>query len=445
MRNNLFIFLFSLTTMFSFGQINPSTEHFRDSINKWTIEAYVGQSKGIRPYSPGYFTSNPDKYAGDLRINHFNAGVRYMISPKFGFKLDLGFDKMSNNKKTLSLPFEVQTYTVGIQGVINVARLLNLEDYLGRFGILVHAGGTFSMTTPKMNTPIASYKGQTEDNGGIIFGVSPQYRITPKFSILADLTLQNNIRQHYTWDGALSADLSNLSGQLVSMSLGLSYSFGREKIHGDWAIIPDESMKRIEPLEKRIGEMETLMNDTDKDGVPDYLDTENNTTAGVAVDTKGRAIDLNGNGVPDELESYIENKYSTLNNGGNSLVLGDNNVYTNAQMKSMINGGYVNVFFDFDKSTITPGTISAINFLIKYLNANPTAKSDIIGYADAMGDKNYNMWLAETRATKVREMIVRSGIAPERLNLVVKGADNSVPKESKLARQLVRRVAFEVK
>ena len=57
--------------------------------------------------------------------------------------------------------------------------------------------------------------------------------------------------------------------------------------------------------------METQMNDSDKDGVPDYLDQENNSVAGVAVDTKGRMVDKNNNGVPDELERYLTNNYST--------------------------------------------------------------------------------------------------------------------------------------
>ena len=47
------------------------------------------------------------------------------------------------------------------------------------------------------------------------------------------------------------------------------------------------------------------MNDADKDGVPDYLDVENNSIAGVAVDTKGRMVDKNTNGVPDELENIL--------------------------------------------------------------------------------------------------------------------------------------------
>ena len=49
------------------------------------------------------------------------------------------------------------------------------------------------------------------------------------------------------------------------------------------------------------------MNDTDKDGVPDYLDVEPNSVSGIMVDTKGRMIDLDNNGVPDELEKLNNN------------------------------------------------------------------------------------------------------------------------------------------
>jgi OOP family OmpA-OmpF porin len=193
----------------------------------------------------------------------------------------------------------------------------------------------------------------------------------------------------------------------------------------------------------RVEELETMLNDTDQDGVPDHLDVENNTIGGVVVDTKGRAVDLNNNGVPDELESYINNTYGDLKATVNNLVAGDNN-YSNAQMRSMINGQYVNVFFDFDETRITTGTISAINFLIKYMNANPNTNAEVIGYADEFGNFDYNVDLSRRRAQRVMEMIVRSGIDAKRLKLVVKGEDASVPKDSKLARQLVRRVAFKV-
>jgi OOP family OmpA-OmpF porin len=78
------------------------------------------------------------------------------------------------------------------------------------------------------------------------------------------------------------------------------------------------------------------------------------------------------------------------------------------------------------------------------MNANPNTNAEVIGYADEFGNIDYNMDLSRRRAQRVMEMIVRSGIDAKRLKLVVKGEDASVPKDSKLARQLVRRVAFKV-
>ena len=84
---------------------------------------------------------------------------------------------------------------------------------------------------------------------------------------------------------------------------------------------------------------------------------------------------------------HYNNNFGDLQNTVNN----SNDNYTNVQMKNMINEQYVNVFFDFDETRITPGSISAINFLIKYLNANPNASVDVIGYADELGDFNYNI------------------------------------------------------
>src|SRR4051812_29126101 len=61
--------------------------------NKWTLELGVGQSKGMRPYTSGYYSSNSRSTLGTIDLNSYNLGVRYMFSPKFGVKLDGSFDK----------------------------------------------------------------------------------------------------------------------------------------------------------------------------------------------------------------------------------------------------------------------------------------------------------------------------------------------------------------
>jgi OOP family OmpA-OmpF porin len=94
-------------------------------------------------------------------------------------------------------------------------------------------------------------------------------------------------------------------------------------------------------LTDRVDNLETMLIDTDQD-VADYLDLEKNTVSGVMVDSKGRAIDLNNNNVPDELESYLTAKYV---NKSDKTTLNDNEL-----IRSLINGGYVATYFDFDKS-----------------------------------------------------------------------------------------------
>jgi len=177
------------------------------------------------------------------------------------------------------------------------------------------------------------------------------------------------------------------------------------------------------------------MNDTDKDGVPDYLDVENNSIAGVAVDTKGRMVDLNKNGIADELERYVNTTVSTAAEKNNSGEV----------VKRLINEGYVSVFFDFNSSKPTPASTQNLSFILTYLKQNPDASVDITGYADEIGPSDVNQALSEKRANTVRNTLINAGINASRLNIIPAGEDASVDKDSDAARRLVRRVMFKMK
>ena len=225
---------------------------------------------------------------------------------------------------------------------------------------------------------------------------------------------------------------------MFTTSLGLSYSFGKEKIHGDWAIIQDKQSKEINELNNRIGEIETLMNDTDKDGVPDYLDVENNSIAGVTVDTKGRMVDKNNNGVPDELEKYIDKSIETNNSSNNATV-------SKGMLEKLINDGYVAAYFDSGKTQPTNASTDNIGFILNYLRNNPEKSIDIIGYADELGSSKLNTKLSTDRSQNVKAILMKAGIDSSRLNIVGNGIDNSVDKNSEYARRLVRKVLFQIK
>jgi OOP family OmpA-OmpF porin len=223
---------------------------------------------------------------------------------------------------------------------------------------------------------------------------------------------------------------------MASFSFGLSFSFGNEKIHGDWAIIEDPKSKELKELESRIGDIETLMNDTDKDGVPDYLDVENNSLPGVAVDTKGRMVDLNNNGVPDELEKFVD---KSITNNNNNMAVSD------GMVTKLINDGYIAAYFDTNKRVPTTASTDNIGFVLNYLKTNPGKSVDIIGYADEIGSTEYNDKLSSDRAESVKTILIKAGIEPSRLNILANGVDKSVDKSSEYARRLVRKVIFKIK
>lgn len=404
--------------------------------NKWTIEASVGQAKGVRPYSTGYFSSDPGTFLGKPQANGFSLAARYMFSPVFGIKGGLHFEEIKNIKNNGSLPFKMQQIGLSFQGVVNANRLFKIQEPMGRLAILIHGGlkiDAMTSKTPNIIENDHNYN-QTEYNGGLLIGVTPEFRISKKMSVILDVTVQNNYRQHFNWDGTYAEIENNLNGQLVTTSLGLTYSLGRNELHGDYSILKDKNIEEIEALNKRIGDVETLMNDTDKDGVADYLDQENNSVAGVAVDTRGKMVDVNRNGVPDELERYIDKSSKETSEKSNSDMI-----------KRLVNEGYVTTYFDTAKVKPTNVSTEGIDFIRTYLKNNPTASVDIIGHADEIGSNERNDALSKGRAEAVKAILVKAGIDASRLNIAGSGEDTSVDVDSEGARKLVRRVTFKIK
>lgn len=407
--------------------------------NRWTIEASVGQAKGTRPYQKDYFSSKPNSFFGGIQPNSYALGIRYMFSPIFGVRGRFGYDDLKNQSGSGSKEFRLQQLSFRPEGVINLNKLFKIEDFMGRFNLLVHAGLDVSQVTSKTPNVIENNQnfGITEYNGGVVFGVTPQFRILDKLAIFFDVTTMKNYRQHFNWDGSYSDNQNNLNGEYISASFGLSYSLGNDKIHGDWAKIKDPQLEEIEALDKRVADMETMLNDTDKDGVPDYLDQENNSLAGVAVDTKGRMVDFNKNGVPDELETYFKE---------NGILPGSANANkdNSEEARNLINGGYVSAFFDSGKSKPTNTSSQGLDFILNYLRKNPTVKLAITGHADEIGNNAMNDKLSSARAENIKEILIKAGIDASRISISANGEDTSVDPKSPEARRLVRRATFKV-
>jgi peptidoglycan-associated lipoprotein len=79
------------------------------------------------------------------------------------------------------------------------------------------------------------------------------------------------------------------------------------------------------------------------------------------------------------------------------------------------------VFFDFDQSTLRPDARATLQRNAEWLVAHPTTKVTVEGYADPRGTNEYNLSLGERRAVRVRDFMLKAGIAASRMTITTKG------------------------
>ncbi len=110
-------------------------------------------------------------------------------------------------------------------------------------------------------------------------------------------------------------------------------------------------------------------------------------------------------------------------------------------IKELLNRGYVNVFFDINSTKIQKESLSSVNYLRQFLYDNPYVNASLIGFTDETGSEERKQTLSNNRAKAVFDMLVASGISPNRLSYGGVGEDKTM---SKGARQLARKVTFKI-
>jgi OOP family OmpA-OmpF porin len=407
--------------------------------NKWSIEANAGFNKAMAPFTAGFVSPT-------LNLGHADLGVRYMFNEKFGAKLDYGFGSFQQSKDTKA--FDTKYFRLNLQGVANVGRIMNFESVSSKIGMLFHMGAGIGVVNPELNR----WNDFNDKVYTLIFGFTPQYKLSEKVALVADVSTMLNGRQSITFDGSTAVTANTMPNAATNNghygpnanwwtgTLGVNIYLGKATQHADWFIAANNYATK-EELATQINGIKDMLKDSDADGVPDYLDKEPNTPAGARVSPSGSTLDSDGDGTPDHVDKCPFQPGAAASKGCPVEVSRDEVDY----LRKAINDGYVNVYYAFDSEKPLGYSISAAQYISNFLKRNPGVKVEVKGYADELGPEDYNIKLSEKRAKAVYDLLVASGVDASRVTYKGYGEDTSVDKSSADARQLSRRASFEVK
>ena len=402
--------------------------------NKWSIDASGGVSiLSSSGFSEGYFASVPNVWTT-------NGGIRYMFNNKFGLRLGGGFDQLQHAGN--SPKFATRIWNVNVQGVANLGRALSFEDFTKNFGLLAHFGVGYGHMTSK------SFKG-VDNLGIIIFGMTPQFRLSDRVTLLLSGTFNWYLTQQYTFNGeSLTRDPNvtpmrnvNFQGLNFTATAGLQIALGKKQVHADWYGIKREEKEK----DKKVAQNEKTVDNRITRGGSDI------TANGQRIETDKDPRLANNNVKSDDENDFDDDENGDISN--NSNIASNNNQNTNNNnvivesvdpAKELIEKGYVNAYFGFDSSEPQDGSLWAVGFVANYLKQNPDAKLNIVGYTDQVGNAGYNEKLSKKRADAVKQLLVEMGVDTSRLASQGKGVDKKTKAKSAGARRLVRRVTFEL-
>ena len=105
-----------------------------------------------------------------------------------------------------------------------------------------------------------------------------------------------------------------------------------------------------------------------------------------------------------------------------------------------------NIYFDFDKATFQTESYTELNKLEAMLRQNSALTCEIGGHTDAVGTKDYNIFLSRKRAEAVKDYLTKKGIDPRRIKAVGYGKTKPLVSndDEEEGRELNRRVEFKV-
>jgi outer membrane protein OmpA-like peptidoglycan-associated protein len=292
------------------------------------------------------------------------------------------------------------------------------------------------------------------------------------------------------WDNGLenpTSSQTDYNDYIGFTNLSLNYIIGNKT--GDspafWNSPLKNVIREIEGIKTNIGTGGKIpIQDTDNDGVLDEFDLELNTPPNALVDTRGRTLDSDKDGVPDYLDKQPfyaplegeqvdkDGQIVSSSNSNNSGGAGEDVVVlrpggggvTEARVKEIVEqafqqreatgggsygGGAVvewflpMIHFEMSSSNIRNSDVGNLSSIARMMKSNRGMKLLVIGYTDKTGGEDINQKLSFQRANAAIDYFVnKQGISRDRFVLNYKGKDDNIVEAN--SSFMNRRVEFQV-
>ncbi|HAY87858.1 MAG TPA: hypothetical protein DCY51_00275 [Bacteroidetes bacterium] len=294
--------------LFSFVMSEAQSQYFSkfETLNNWSAGLTLGGAslQGDGGHAGIGFTGG--------------AHAKYSVSPTFGLQLSGDFGSLKGGdgyslaeanttysyKNSFASFDATSVFTLGNTSFFKSLRKSQVYALFGVGVILNNVEGDYVTLAEANKYGSNSIKtSHTSPALTIPFGFGVKRSINDKI----DLGLEMKIR--YTNSDSLDAladEVWNNRNEDFFSTIGLrvSYKFGSEgdETHYDWVNPLETIYADLDTMKEITNKLKTLIEDEDGDGVGDFFDIDNTTEEGVNTYGNGKAVDSDGDGVPDHLD-----------------------------------------------------------------------------------------------------------------------------------------------
>jgi outer membrane protein OmpA-like peptidoglycan-associated protein len=266
--------------------------------------------------------------SGDLR-NDPGLGItltaRKALSHTFSLRPYVSFYNVGGGTEdfggTIPSATNYKTQSIGL-GLDAVASLNTINSYRGnpKWNFYILAGFGLNTINVKQQNALGNYEtfyvpsnaniltsfgDKKGDKGATVLipcfniGGGLAYKINERLNVAIEA---KNSLTNYDYIDAFSSPFSNAFDAFWFSSARINFNIGNKskRVEPLWWINPNNYVySELNTPDHLKNKLKVKLDDADNDGITDQFDLQPNTPAGVTVDSHGRALDTDGDGVPD--------------------------------------------------------------------------------------------------------------------------------------------------